>query len=81
MVRPLSADDGGQFLVEGGRFYRRGREGAEIFSGWGGGGVGVDEGLGLVEAKVQELTGGVELVAGLGVFEVALHDVYEEADY
>ena len=34
-----------------------------------------------MEAKVQELTGGVEAVAGLGVFEVALHDVDEEADY
>ena len=49
--------------------------------GLGGGGVGVDEGLGRVEAEVQELAGGVETVAGLGVFEVALHDVYEEADY
>ena len=27
------------------------------------------------------MTGGVELVAGLGVFEVALHDVDEESDY
>ena len=74
-------DEGGQFLVEGGRFYRRERKGRGVFPGWGGVGVGVDEGLGPVEAKVQELTGGVELVAGLGVFEVALHDVYEEADY
>ena len=34
-----------------------------------------------MEAKVEELTGGVEAVAGLGMFEEALHDVYEEADY
>ena len=34
-----------------------------------------------MEAEVQELAGGVEAVAGLGVFEEALHDVYEEADY
>ena len=44
-------------------------------------GFGVDEGLGLVEAEVEELAGGVETVAGLGVFELALHDVDEEADY
>ena len=55
--------------------------GRGVFPGWGGVGVGVDEGLGGVEAEVEELTGGVELVAGLGVFEVALHDVDEEADY
>ena len=34
-----------------------------------------------MEAEVEELTGGVELVAGLGVFELALHDVDQEADY
>ena len=34
-----------------------------------------------MEAQVEELTGGVELVAGFGVFELALHDVDEEADY
>ena len=55
--------------------------GRGVFSGWGGVGVGVDEGLGLVEAEVEELTGGVETVAGLGVFELALHDVDQEADY
>ena len=27
------------------------------------------------------MAGGVEAVAGLGLFEEALHDVYEEADY
>ena len=31
--------------------------------------------------RVEELTSGVELVAGFGVFELALHDVYQEADY
>ena len=74
----LFPDEGGQFLVEGGRVYRRERG---VFSGWGGVGVGVDEGLDLVEAEVEELTGGVETVAGLGVFELALHDVDQEADY
>ena len=34
-----------------------------------------------MEAEVEELTGGVETVAGLGVFELALHDVDQEADY
>ena len=77
----LFPDEGGQFLMEGGRVYRRERGGRGVFSGWGGVGVGVDEGLGLVEAEVEELTGGVETVAGFGVFELALHDVDEEADY
>ena len=77
----LFPDEGGQFPVQGGGFNAEGAESAEIFSGWGGVGVGVDEGLGRVEAEVQELAGGVELVAGLGAFEVALHDFYEEADY
>ena len=45
---------------------REGAEGAEVFMGWGGVGVGVDEGLGRVEAEVEELVGGVEAVAGLG---------------
>ena len=31
--------------------------------------------------RVEELTDGVETVAGLGVFELALHDVDEESDY
>ena len=77
----LFPDEGGQVLVEGGRVYRRERGGRGVFPGWGGVGVGVDEGLGLVEAEVEELTGGVETVAGLGVFELALHDVDEESDY
>ena len=77
----LFPDQGGQFLVEGGRFYRRERRGRGVFPGWGDVGVGVDEGLGRVEAKVEELAGGVEAVAGLGLFEEALHDVDEEADY
>ncbi len=34
-----------------------------------------------MEAKVEKLAGGVEAVAGLGLFEEALHDVDEEADY
>ena len=49
--------------------------------GWGGVCVGIDEGLALEEAQVEELTGGVEAVAGFGMFEAALHDVDEEADY
>ena len=61
----LFPDEGGQFLVEGGRVYRRERGGRGVFSGWGGVGVGVDEGLGLVEAEVEELTGGVEGWQGL----------------
>ena len=77
----LFPDEGGQFLVEGGRIYRRERRERGVFSGWGGVGIFIDEGLGLVEAEVEELTGGVETVAGLGVFELALHDVDEEADY
>ena len=71
----LFADEGGQFPVQGGGFNAEDAEGAEVFMGWGYGGVGVDEGLGRVEAEVQELAGGVEAVAGLGVFEEALHDV------
>ena len=67
--------------MEGGRVYRRERGGRGVFSDWGGVGVFVDEGLGLVEAEVEELTGGVKTVAGLGVFELALHDVDEEPDY
>ena len=76
----LFPDEGGQFLVEGGRIYRRERGGRGVFPSWGGVGVGVDEGLGGVEAEVEELTGGVETVAGLGVFELALHGVDEESD-
>ena len=34
-----------------------------------------------METEGKELTGGVETVAGLGMFEEALHNVYEEADY
>ena len=34
-----------------------------------------------MEAEIEELAGGVEAVAGLGMFEEALHDVYEETDY
>ena len=67
--------------MEGDGFNAEDAESAEIFMGLGGGGVGVDEGLGLVEAEVEELTGGVELVAGLGVFELALHGVDKESDY
>ncbi len=40
--------------------------------GWSGGAIFVDEGLCGMEAKVEELTGGVEAVAGLGLFEEAL---------
>ena len=77
----LFTDEGGQFLAEGGRVYRRDRGGRGVFPGWGGVGVGVDEGLGWVEAQGLELAGGVEAVAGLGLFKEALHDFYEEADY
>ena len=55
-------------------------EGAEILwvgAAWA---IFVDEGLCGMEAKVEELTGGVEAVAGLGLFEEALHDVYQEAN-
>ena len=45
-------DEGGQLLVEGGRVYRRERGGRGVFPGWGGVGIFVDEGLGLVEAEV-----------------------------
>ena len=34
-----------------------------------------------IEAEVEELPGGVEPVAGLGVIDLALHDVDEEPDY
>ena len=34
-----------------------------------------------IEAEVEELSGGVEAVAGFGVIDLALHDVDEEADY
>ena len=34
-----------------------------------------------IEAEVEELAGGVEPVAGLGVIDLALHDVDEETDY
>ena len=40
-----------------------------------GGAVFVDEGLGRMEAEVQEFTGGIEAVAGRGIFGKALHDV------
>ena len=71
----LFPDEGGQFLVQGGGFNAEDAMGAEIFSGWSGGAIFVDEGLCGMEAKVEELTGGVEAVAGLGIFEEALHDV------
>ena len=34
-----------------------------------------------IEAEVEELPRGVEAVAGLGVIDLALHDVDEETDY
>ena len=34
-----------------------------------------------MEAEVEKLAGGVKAVAGLGVIDLALHDVDEEADY
>lgn len=74
----LFANQGGEVLVEG--------SGDNILcrrrGSWppGGGGMGSDEGMGRGPAEVEELTGGVEAVAGLGVFQVALHEVYEEAD-
>ena len=64
-----------------GCYHHREHRGHGVFPGWVGGGVGVDEGLGLEEAEVEELTGGVELAAGFGVFDEALHDFYQEADY
>ena len=39
-----------------------------------------DAGMGWGPTEVEELTGSVEAVAGLGVFEAALHEVDEEAD-
>ena len=48
----LFPDEGGELLVEGGGFNAEDAGGAEVFPGWGGGGVGVDEGLGLEEAEV-----------------------------
>ena len=47
----------------------------------GGGTLGaVDDGLGLVEAELDEESGGVDAVAGLEVGELALHGGEEEAD-
>ena len=37
--------------------------------------------MGAIEAEVEELPSGVEPVAGLGVIDLALHDVDEEPDY
>ena len=37
--------------------------------------------MGAIEAEVEELPGGVEPVAGLGIIDLALHDVDEETDY
>ena len=34
-----------------------------------------------IEAEVEELSGGVEAVAGFGIIDLALHDVDEETDY
>ena len=44
-------------------------------------GGGLDDASCAIEAEVEELAGGVEAVAGLGVIDLALHDVDEEADY
>ena len=44
------------------------------------GSISGDAGMGWGPTEVEELTGSVEAVAGLGVFEVALHEVDEEAD-
>ena len=37
--------------------------------------------MGVIEAEVEELPGGVEPVARFGVIDLALHDIDEEPDY
>ena len=37
--------------------------------------------MGVIEAEVEELPGGVEPVARFGVIDLALHDIDEETDY
>ena len=43
-------------------------------------GGGLYDALGVIEAEVEELSVGVEPVAGFGIVDLALHDVDEEAD-
>ena len=42
--------------------------------------MGSDENAGLGTAETEELPGGVEAMAGLGILQAALHKVDEKAD-
>ena len=73
VVRPLSVSSrmrAARSWCRGDGFTAEDRRGRGVFSGlgrrvcWH-----VDEGLALEEAQVEQLTGGVEAVAGFGMFE------------
>ena len=84
-VVSLFADQGGEVLVEcvlrQAQDERGNRREVPAFAGTTGWGrVGGNEGVGRGPAKVEEFTGSVETMAGLGIFQATLHEVDEEAD-